>query len=332
MKCLVTGANGFLGSWLCKTLILHGHQVRALVRRNSSLDELEGVPCEYAYGDVTDLSSLESALQGRDTVFHLAGVVAYKKKDRPKMQTVNVDGTSNLLKALAKHKGSVPSLLHVSSVVAVGAGLSPDQILDETSDYNVGHFHLGYFETKHQAELLVKDYADKNFGPAVIVNPSTIYGRGDAKKGSRKTQLKVAQGRFPFYTPGGVNVVAVQDVVRGILLAQEKGKQGNRYILSGENMTIQQLFQAIAKCAGVQAPNILLPQFVLEALGVVGDMMDQFGWKGPLSLENARVACMYHWFQNSKAQTELGFSASPAIHAIESSVAWMRDHGLLDRS
>ncbi len=329
MKCLVTGANGFLGSWLCRTLIHHGHQVRALVRKNSSLDDLEGVPCEFAYGDVTDLESLRSALQGRDIVFHLAGVVAYRKKDRSKMQAVNVDGTSNLLKALAMHPGTVPGLLHVSSVVAVGASFSADQILDENSVYNVGPLDLGYFETKHQAELLVQEYAAKNLGPAVIVNPSTIYGRGDAKKGSRRTQLKVAQGKFPFYTPGGVNVVAVEDVVRGILLAQEKGKQGQRYILSGENMTIQQLFQTIAKCAAVPAPKILLPKAALYSLGAIGDLMDVMGLKGPLSLENARVACMYHWFRNTKAELELGFTASPAEQAIESSVSWMRDHGLL---
>lgn len=332
MKCLVTGANGFLGSWLCRSLVLHGYQVRALVRKNSSLDELEGVACEYAYGDVTDLESLRSALQGRDVVFHLAGVVAYRKKDRPKMQAVNVDGTANLLKALATHSGSVPSLLHVSSVVAVGAGFSADQILDENSPYNVGPFDLGYFETKHQAEILVQKYASQNLGPAVIVNPSTIYGRGDAKKGSRHTQLKVAQGHFPFYTPGGVNVVAVEDVVRGILLAHQKGKQGQRYILSGENMTIHQLFQIIAKCAGVPSPKIPLPKAALYTLGAIGDLMDQCGLKGPLSLENARVACMYHWFRNFKAESELGFTASPAIQAIEASVSWMKDHGCLDRS
>jgi len=330
MKVLITGANGFLGSWLTRALVQQGHEVYALVRTQSDLSELEGVACNYVYGDITDLESLYKSFAGIDTVFHLAGLIAYKKSDRAKMDKINVFGTENVIDAcLTKN---VRKLVYVSSVVAVGAGFNKRQILNEESPFNVSSLNLGYFETKRAAEKLVLEaYKEKGLD-CVIVNPSTIYGAGDAKKGSRKTQLKVAQGTFKFYTSGGVSIVSVDEVVSAIISAWTKGRSGERYILSGDNITIQELFRLIAEEAGVPAPHIRLPNTLIFALGRIGDFMESIGRKGSLSTENAWTATMYHWFDNSKAKKELGFNPRPAREAIQSSVKWMKENGLLSHS
>lgn len=328
-KVLVTGANGFLGSWLCRKLIKEGNDVCAIVRKSSDLTELQGLNIEYRFGDVTDLHSLLEGFKGIDTVFHLAGLIAYKKSQRSAMEKVNVQGTENVLEACrALH---IRRLVYLSSVVAVGAGFSKDQILNEESNYNVHHLDLGYFETKRKAEELVKNACKKNRIDAVILNPSTIYGPGDARKGSRSTQLKVAQGRFPFYTSGGVNVVAVEDVVDGILSAWKKGRTGERYILSGENLLIKDLFAMIATKAGQKIPDKQIPRGVLHGLGIIGDLANSFGLKSSISRENAWTSTLYHWFDSSKAQRELDFKPRPAEIAISESVNWMKEHGLLEK-
>lgn len=327
MKVLVTGANGFLGSWVTKALVKEGHEVYALVRPKSDISELDGVHCKYVHGDVTDVTSLLEAFKGMDSIFHLAGVIAYKKSQRSLMNKVNVQGTANVVSVCREHK--IRRLVYLSSVVAIGAGYTTQEILNEESSYNIADLNLGYFETKHQAEEIVKAACNKGEINAVILNPSTIYGAGDAKKGSRKMQLKVAQGKLKFYTSGGVNVVAVEDVVAGILSAWKKGRNGERYILAGENILIKDLFSLIAAEAGVKPPPYQLPDALLHIVGAFGDFLETLGLKGPLSRENAYTATMYHWFDSKKAQAELEFKPRPAKEAIHNSVQWMKDQGLL---
>lgn len=327
MKALVTGATGFLGAWLVRRLLDEGHEVRIIKRSNSSLEELEGLKLDVVPGDVTDLDSLIAASKGVDSVFHLAGLVAYSKAQRQAMQQVNVEGTANVLRACEKN--AVRRLLHLSSVVAVGASFDGKIPLNENSSYNIHHLNLGYFETKHEAELLVMAAAKEGRVDAVSVNPSTIYGPGDAKKGSRNTQLKVAQGKFPFYSPGGVSVVAVEDVVDCIMAAWKKGRTGERYIISGENLLIKDVFDIIAHEAGVKPPAIGLPRPAIFAIGKVGDWMEALGKKGPLNTENAWTSVLYHWFDSSKAIREFGLKPKDARYAITNSVRWSKDHGLL---
>ncbi|MFZ4403063.1 MAG: NAD-dependent epimerase/dehydratase family protein [Pseudobdellovibrionaceae bacterium] len=328
MKVLVTGANGFLGSALTKKLCSNKDlEVHCLLRSNSDTSEIQNLNYKTILGDVTDLSSLMAALSGIDTVFHLAGVVAYRKADLPLMEKVNVGGTQNIVMAALEKKAR--RFVHISSVTAVGAGFSPQQILNENSDFNVGHLHLGYFDTKHAAENFVKKACFENDLNAVIVNPSTIYGFADAKKGSRKMQLKVARGQFKYYTSGGVSVVDVDDVVDGILSAWTKGRQGERYILSGDNLYIKDLFALIAKHSGVPAPDRLLPGWFLHGAGFVGDVLEKVGLSSPISSENAWTSTLFHWFDHAKATRELNFQPRPASEAIAKSVQWIKQNGLL---
>lgn len=327
MKVLVTGANGFLGSWVTKALVKEGHDVYALVRPKADLAELDGVDCKYLHGDVTDVHTMLTNFAGMDSVFHLAGVIAYKKNQRALMEKVNVQGTANVVSVCREHK--VRRLVYLSSVAAIGAGFTQNEIFTEASTYNIENLDLGYFQTKHEAEKIVKRACDKGEIDAVIINPSTIYGAGDAKKGSRKMQLKVAQGKLKFFTSGGVNVVAAEDVVDGILKAWKQGRSGERYILAGENILIKDLFRMIAEEAGVTPPTHQLPNALLHGVGAVGDFLEKMGLKGPLSRENAHTSTMYHWFDSKKAQTELDFHPRPARQAIHNSVQWMKDQGLV---
>ena len=327
MKVLVTGANGFLGAWLTERLLDEGHKVSALVRKNSDLSELENKKPLLCYGDVTDKDSLRLAIKDQEIVFHLAGVVAYKKSARPMMNQVNIEGTQNVVDACEEFK--IPQLLHVSSVVAIGASFKP-KVLSEKSEYAISHLNLGYFETKKLAEEIVLKAAREKRINAVCVNPATIYGFGDAKKGSRKTQVKVARHEFPFYTSGGINVVAVEDVIEGILLAVKSGKSGERYILANENMTIKDLFGRISGFAGVKPPTIYMPNPLLHTIGIAGDFLEKFNVNIGVSRENYYTATMFHWFDWSKAQKELNFKPTSADRALENSVRWMKDHGYLE--
>jgi dihydroflavonol-4-reductase len=326
-RIVVTGANGFLGSWVTRALVEEGHDVVAVVRKNSDISELSGVSCKFVHGDVTDLSSLLDCFHGADSVFHLAGVIAYKKAQRQLMENVNVTGTKNVIEACQKNK--VRRLVYLSSVVAIGAGKTKNEVLTEVSHFNLAHLDLGYFETKRQAEELVVEACSQKLLDAVILNPSTIYGGGDAKKGSRRMQVKVAQGKFNYFPSGGVNVVAIEDVVAGILSAWKIGRTGERYILAGENILIKDLFALIAAEASVDAPAVEIPDFVLHSIGIIGDLMDSIGLRGPLSRENAYTATMFHWFNATKAKKELGFKARPAKEAIHNSVQWMKENKLI---
>jgi dihydroflavonol-4-reductase len=328
MKVLVTGATGFLGGWMVRKLLDEGVSVRILQRRSSHLEDLEGLSLEHAEGDVTNAKSLVEASSGVNAVFHLAGLIGYSRAQREAMQKVNVDGTQNVIDACIKNK--VDRLVHLSSVVAVGASFDRTP-LNENSPYNVRHLNLGYFETKHDAELLVKKAVAEGKLDAVILNPSTIYGAGDAKKGSRGAQLKVAKGKMPFYTSGGVNVIAVEDVVDATISAWRNGQTGERYILSGENILIKDLFAMIAKEAEVAPPSIYLPNPVVHAIGAIGDALEKIGKKGPINSETAWTSTLYHWFDSSKAQRELGLRPKPASYAIAKSIGWVKEQGLLIR-
>jgi dihydroflavonol-4-reductase len=331
MAVLVTGATGFVGSWLVRGLCERGETVHVLHRPSSSLEDLKGLSFVSRLGDVTDAASVRKACQDVDTVFHLAGVVGYSRAARPLMDQVNVEGTRHVVEALSGRKaasGHSVKLVYMSSVVAVGASFDRTP-LNENSPFNLSHLNLGYFETKKAAEELVRAATRDGKIHSVILCPSTIYGGGDAKKGSRKTQLKVARGEFPFYTSGGVSIVSVHDVVQGIFAARERGRNGERYILSGENITIKDLFDRIAGFAGVRPPRFRLPSPAVHAIGRVGDFLETIGKKGPLNSENAWTALLYHWFDHTKARTELGFNPRPANEALKESVDLMKQEGLL---
>lgn len=325
MKFLVTGATGFLGQNLIQYLYENGHQAIALAREGSRPSEtFQTLGVEIFRGDVVEAPSIQRIPENLDGVFHLAGVIAYHKRERSLMERVNVLGTTHVLDFCETR--NLP-LLHVSSVVAIGASRTP-KILNEKSPYEVPD-SFGYFASKKKAEDLVLQRSLPGKLRAVIVNPSTIYGAGDMEKSSRKAQLQVARGRLSFYPPGGVSVVNVEAVVHAMLKAFQVGKSGERYILAGENLLLKEVFALIAKHSGQTPPSWGLPKFLLQMIGRGGDLAELLGMQASLTSENAALACWYHWFDSSKAHQELGFQFEPADEAIRKSILWAKNKGLL---
>lgn len=320
MKALVTGAGGFVGGNLVRRLLSLNYEVTALSRSGRldfSHDQLSSVAA-----DITSPAALPPLFKHHDIVFHLAGTVAYSKIQHQKMVLNNVIGTANVIEAC--RLSQVPKLFYMSSVVAIGAGFSPDQVLDESSAYNISHLNLGYFETKHRAENLVLEAHKKGDVEAFLANPSTIYGPGDAQKGSRNNQIKVAKGKMPFYTSGGVGIIHIDDMLDGCLKILNKGLSGERFILNSENITIHQLFNLIADAAGSRRPYIRLPNLLLHGLGKIGDFKEKRGKKFIINSETAWTSTLYHWFKNDKMKKVLGLNPRPAQEAIASSVNWMK--------
>lgn len=332
----VTGGTGFLGSHLLEALNkLEDVKIKSLYRSESTLNNLlSEVPelknskkIEWVQGD---LFSDAWSIKGVDLIYHLAGYVGYKEEDRALMEKVNVEGTQRLLEKLVELEKK-PQFIHLSSVVAVGAGLNPKMILNEESEYNVSKYNLGYFETKKKAEELVFEYSNQYDFFSVCLNPSTIYGPRDMKKSSRKGQLSMARGSLKFYPEGGVSIVHVKDVCAALIKAPELGRSGERYILSGDNITIYALLKEIADISNQKPPKYKLSKGLLITLGFIGSFLAKIGLKSGLSFEKMKVVTMYHWFDSQKAQSNLDFKPTPFRECLEDSLSWAKKAGMLAR-
>jgi dihydroflavonol-4-reductase len=331
-KVFVTGGTGFLGSHLLESLYKEGAEVTALYRTEKKLESfleqdesLKAIKINWLKGD---LFSDNWSLDGCDYVYHLAGYVGYNPEDRKIMERVNIEGTAEVLKRIDSVKMDKPRLIYLSSVVAVGAGQSEKEVLNEDSEYNIKKYDFGYFETKRQAEELVTKFC-KEGGDAVSLNPSTIYGPRDMLKGSRKFQLKMAQGKLSVCSKGGVSIVHVKDVCDVLLQAACKGESGERYILSGDNITIKQMLNAIADLSKVKKVKRVLPTFLVLSLGYVSEAFKKININLGASLENLQVATMYHWFKNDKAKKVFDFNPRSHRECFKDSLDWAKQKGML---
>lgn len=323
MNILVTGANGFLGSHLVRRMNQLGFNIYGLVRPNSNLDLIKDLNINLIEGDVTN--SLESLnLPSIEMVFHLAAIMGTAKSLRDDLYKVNVKGTENMLQWSLKNK--VRRFIHVSSIVALGALTEAKGAITEKSSFSEILRSLHNFESKRQAQELVLDYARTTNLDTVVVNPSLIYGPGDARKTIRKGNLKIAQGKMPFSLPGGVNVVAVEDVVEGMLAAAEKGRRGECYILGGENILTKDLFAMIAQANHQTSPSASLPAWFLKSMALA---TETFRIRSDINREAIQSLLLYHWCDSAKARTELNYKSRSAREAINASVAWMRENALL---
>jgi dihydroflavonol-4-reductase len=318
-KIFVTGATGFVGKNLVKKLACDGLSITCLARNPDPNLFKDHPNVSWVQGDILESpESLAHYLQGQDTVYHLAGLIGYKKSLRNLMFKINVQGTENILRASIQ--AGVNDFIFMSSVAAIGCSLDDKSILDEESPYNLKGMGFGYFDSKNLAENRLIEISSGSQINTFILNPSTIYGPGDSLKNTRSTQIKVAKGKFPFSPPGGVNVVHIDDVIEACLKVVTFGKKNRRYILASENLYISDVFKIIAKEGGVTSPRYVLPKWILLSLGAVGDMTSLLGMNSSFSLENARIACYFHWFSNKRAKTELGIDFKPSRIAIRDSV------------
>ena len=326
MLALVTGATGFIGANLVEALAQRGWQVRALHRASSSLKALAGLAYEPAIGDVTEPASLAAAMRGVDVVFHVAAVADYWRSDPSRLMRVNVDGTRNVLRAA--HEAGVRRVVFTSSCAALG---QPPfgRALDERAQFNLRPQAFPYGYSKHLAEQVCLDFARAGLD-VVIVNPAVVFGPRDVNMVSSSLVVEAARRGLPFALPGGVSAIDVADACAGHIAAAERGRTGERYILTAENLSYQQLFTMLAEVVGRPCPRLILPRWVFwVAAPAVGFARGRLGLRLPVSQEQVRFAAETFWFDAGKARCELGLTPRPVREAIQRTYDWYVANGYL---
>ena len=326
MKALVTGGTGFLGANLAAGLLDRGWQVRILRRTTSPLDAVKDLNVEHAIGDVLEAGSLPAVMDGVDVVFHVAAISIYWRSKPDLIYKVNVDGTRHALDA-ARQAG-VRRVVFTSSAAAVGVVRGRPSNEDDAYHENIVKFPYGH--SKWLAEEVARQAA-KDGQEVVIVNPSVIVGPRDINWGAGSIIKEIANRRVPGAPPGGVNTVAVGDVVAGHIGAAEKGRSGERYILSGENLTHRQLMDIVARVVGVKPPRWNMPAWLFPLLATAADAASRLDVRLPIDATQLRLSREFIWFDNSKARRELNLPASrtPIEQAVRQAYEWYRANGYL---
>lgn len=314
--CFLTGASGFVGRHLAPKLAAR-HRLRVLVRPGQELPHLADIDHERVEGRLDDTAALQRGVRGAEVVVHLAAVVSFRREDRAAMFAVNADATAQL--AAAARESGVRRLLHCSTISAV-AYRDRAEAVDETAAYNFAPLRIGYCDSKFAAEQRVLAEVARGLD-AVIVNPPSMYGAGDRRKGDGSLLTAVLRGELRLCPPGGINAANVDDVCDGMLAALERGRSGERYLLTGENLTGRELLQRVARVVGARAPSRTAPaRLVRLAAAAMAQKERLFGSRPPLTAEILRLAPRFLWFASAKAERELGWRAGPVDAGIEA--AW----------
>jgi dihydroflavonol-4-reductase len=327
MKALVTGATGFVGAAVARALLGAKWQVRVLARRGSDRRNLQSLDVEVSEGDLADSSSLERAAQGCDGLFHVAADYRLGARDPAELYRANVEGTRNVLNAA--HRSGVRRIVYTSSVATIGIpadGTPGDEQSANSLENMIGH----YKRSKYLAEEVVRDAA-KGGMSVVIVSPSTPVGPGDVKPTpTGQLVLDAAAGRMPAYVDTGLNIVHVDDVAAGHLLAYERGRPGERYILGGQDMSLREILELIAALEGRNPPRIRLPYGVVLPIAYLAEGFARLsGRSGRITLEGVRMSRKKMFFSSAKAVRELGYGWRPPVQAFEDAIGWFRGNGLL---
>lgn len=319
MKIFITGGNGFIGSRTVRELVGQGYSVRCLLRAESDIERLEGLPFEIHRGDIRDLASLKAGAAGCDAILHLAGPSSWAKiqAEGSGLSSLVLEGARNVLEA-ARENGNLRTVF-VSSTVAIGGSIRPE-VFNEDSPCSLplGHFH--YAAAKRSIEMLVRESVANDATDAVIVNPCETYGESDRDLITAGNLLPFLGNGPAFVCTGGTAVAHVDDVARGIVLALEKGRAGERYILGGENLTLEEIARTVRKIAGKKNLVFRLPNSV-TALACRG--LARAGLPSPVSADVFEYASRFWFVDSTKAQEELGYRARPADDVFRDVVPWL---------
>ena len=326
MKCFVTGATGFLGSHVARRLLARGAELRLLVRPTSRFDNIADLAAEHVTGDLRDADSLRKGMAGCEFVFHVAADYRLWARDRNQLYQSNVEGTRNILTA-ARDSG-VRRVVYTSSVATMGFG-DDGRPADESSPVSLAGMIGDYKRSKFMAEQLVLD-AGRAGQDVVMVNPSTPVGERDIKPTpSGQIIVDFLRRKFPAYVDTGLNLVDAVDCAEGHLLAMEKARPGERYILGGENLTLKQILDKLGAITGLPSPNVKVPYGVALAAGawgslVVGGMLKR---EPRATIEAVQMSRKKMFVSSAKAERELGWVSRPVDDSLRRAVEWFKGNG-----
>ncbi len=325
MKALVTGATGFVGAAVVRALLNTGVEVRVITRPGSDPSNLQSLKVEQAFGDLRDKVSLREALTGCRHLYHVAAHYALWARDPSIFYDINVVGTRNLLEA-AREAG-IERTVYCSTIGAIGLPPGGGLGTEETPvslEQMAGH----YKRSKYLAEQEVHKLAKEGL-PVVIVNPSAPVGERDVKPTpTGQIIVDFMKGRMPAYIETGMNIIDVDDVATGHLLAMEKGRQGERYILGSTNLLLREVFEILSKLTGVKAPALKLPRGAVLPLAYLNHWFANLTGLPPrIPLEGVKMAKYKMHYDCSKAFRELGLPQNPPEIALEKAVRWFKSHG-----
>jgi dihydroflavonol-4-reductase len=325
---LVTGASGFVGSAVARLLLASGHKVRVLVRPTSARTNLADPRLEVVAGDLRDTASLARAMTGITDLFHVAADYRLWARDPHDIIRTNVEGTGALM-AAALNAG-VARIVYTSSVATLAS--LPDRAPgDETHPLAADKAVGAYKRSKVLAERLVEAMVANEKLPAVIVNPSTPIGPGDARPTpTGRIVIEAASGRMPAYVDTGLNLVHVDDVAAGHIAAWQKGRIGERYILGGQDVLLGDMLREIARQVGRPPPKMRLPRGLIFPIAYAAEAAAHFSGREPfVTVTGLRLAKDHMFFSSAKAGRELGYTARPYREAVGDAIAWFRQYGYL---
>ncbi len=324
---LVTGGTGFVGAHVVRALVARGRDVRCLVRPGSSRSNLEGLFVEIVSGDVTDAPSVARAVAGCRVVYHCAADYRLDAPHPAALFAANVGGTENVLRAAAD--AGAERIVYTSSVGALGLRKDGSPA-DEETPLDPSTLVGAYKRSKYAAERAAMAAALAG-APVVVVNPSTPVGELDVKPTpTGRMIVDFCNRRMPAYVDTGLNVVDVRDVAEGHVLAAERGRVGERYILGNRNMTLREILEALSKITGVAVPRLRLPHWIPLVAATAERGLSRLQGRPPaISLDGVRMSRHRMFFDSGKARRELGLASGPVESALARAVAWFRDHGLI---
>lgn len=331
MTALVTGASGFVGSAVVRALVRRDETVRVLVRPTSDRRNLTDLGVEVATGDLREPASLARALEGCRVLYHVAADYRLWIPRPDEIYRTNVDGTVALVRAAVG--AGVERIVYTSSVATLGLNENRDPA-DETTPVSLADMVGHYKRSKYQAEEHVRQLVQDLDAPVVIVNPSTPVGPRDLKPTpTGRMVLDAAAGRMPAFVDTGLNIVHVDDVAHGHLLACDHGVIGERYILGGHNMPLGEILGVIAGLMGRRAPRVSLPHNLILPVAQIAELVARVTGREPfVTVDGVKLAKKHMYFSSRKAERNLGYAARPALTAFQDAIDWFHDQGYLGRA
>lgn len=328
MKVLVTGATGFIGSAITRELIKEGQEIKVLIRKSSNTRNIDELDVEKVYGDIRDYDSMKRAMEGCGTLYLTAAYFAHWAPNPKQLYEVNVGGTRASLKAA--FDVGIEKVVYTSTNNAIAA--SGPVPADEEKAFNYWESRDHYSMSKYIAENEARIFITRGL-PVVIVNPTLVIGINDIKPTpSGQMIIDVVNQKMPGYIDGGINIIDVEDVARGHILAAQKGRVGERYLLGNNNITVYDYLKLIADTAGVRPPALKLPYQLALALGYLFELGAFITRKPPIiTASEVRIGKMTEWYDCSTAVNELGLPQTPIDVTIGKALNWFKDNGYIKK-